>query len=111
MFITGSALDGRDSTVLYTKGRDTIVYTTVDKGLAFEVSAYLDKLKRDLCIGKDGYPDKMTLTGDQETHKIIFKTVSSEIQLVLFISRRLAFVETYRRIIPANMGWWIPGNM
>ena len=53
---------------------EAIVYTTVDEALAsnaLEVGAYLDKLKADLCIGMDGHPDKILLTGDQQTYKIM----------------------------------------
>ena len=53
---------------------EAIVYTTVDEALAsnaLEVGAYLNKLKADLCIGMDGHPDKILLTGDQQTYKIM----------------------------------------
>ena len=52
------------------KKGEAVVYTTVDEALAgntFEVSGYLDKLKADLCIGTEGYPQKIVLTGDQQT--------------------------------------------
>ena len=52
---------------------DKIVYSTVDEGGSaniMDVGKYLDKLKGDLHIGEDGYPQKFLLTGDQQTYKL-----------------------------------------
>ena len=49
---------------------DNIVYTTVDEahsGSVDDVSTFLLKLKRDLWIGKQGYPKYMLIGGDQRT--------------------------------------------
>ena len=53
---------------------DKIIYTTVEEaGSASinDVGNYLDKLKKDLHIGKEGFPQKVLLTGDQQTYKLV----------------------------------------
>ena len=50
---------------------DKIVYTTIDEahsGSVDDVSTFLLKLKRDLWIGKRGYPKYMLIGGDQQTY-------------------------------------------
>ena len=52
------------------KQADKAVYTAVDKahsGLIDDVSAYLFKLKKDVCIGAPGYPKYIVIGGDQQT--------------------------------------------
>ena len=52
---------------------DKVVYTTVEEAGSAKVSdvgTYLDKLKSDLHIGEEGYPQKIFLTGDQQTYKL-----------------------------------------
>ena len=51
---------------------DEFVYTTVEAGSAniIDVGNYLDKLKLDLHIGEEGHPQKVLLTGDQQTYKL-----------------------------------------
>ena len=49
------------------------MYSTVDEGGSaniIDVGKYLDKLKTDLHIGENGYPQKILLTGDQQTYKL-----------------------------------------
>ena len=49
---------------------DRVVYTTVDEahsGSVQDVGKFLSKLKRDLCIGKEGFPSHVIL-GDQQTY-------------------------------------------
>ena len=53
---------------------DKVVYTTVDEahsGSADDVGAFLGKLKKDLCIGVDGYPKYVIIGGDQQTYSIM----------------------------------------
>lgn len=48
-----------------------MVYTTVDEahsGSIHDVGNFLSKLKQDLCIGKEGYPNYVVLGGDQQTY-------------------------------------------
>ena len=55
---------------------DKIVYTTVEEahsGSTDDVGSYLAKLKRDLCIGLDGYPKYVIIGGDQQTYAIMNK--------------------------------------
>ena len=50
---------------------DNIVYATVKEAQSSnidDVGAYLTDLKQDLNIGKDGYPSKVVLGGDQQTY-------------------------------------------
>ena len=50
---------------------DRVVYTTVDEahsGSVQDVGKFLSKLKRDLCIGKEGFPSYVILGGDQQTY-------------------------------------------
>ena len=53
---------------------DKIVYTTVDEahsGPADDVGAFLAKLKKDMCIGMEGYPKYVIIGGDQQTYSIM----------------------------------------
>ena len=50
---------------------DEFVYTTVEEAGSAnitDVGNYLDKLKLDLHIGEEGHPQKVLLTGDQQTY-------------------------------------------
>ena len=50
---------------------DKIVYTTVEEAGSAninDVGNYLDTLKSDLSIGKECFPKKVVLTGDQQTY-------------------------------------------
>ena len=54
---------------------DKFVYTRshVEEAMSAnitDVATYLDKLKVDLHIGEEGYPNKVILTGDQQTFKL-----------------------------------------
>ena len=54
--------------------KDKIVYVTIDEALsgsAVDIEAYLLKLKRDLHIGEEGYPTKVTIAGDQQTYALM----------------------------------------
>ena len=49
---------------------DRIVYTTVEEAQSAtvaDVEGYLTKLKNDLQIGQDGFPEHDILAGDQQT--------------------------------------------
>ena len=55
---------------------DRIVYTTVEEAQSAtvaDVEGYLTKLKNDLQIGQDGFPEHVILAGDQQTYSIIKK--------------------------------------
>ena len=52
---------------------DKVVYTTVDEGHSGsgdDMGAFLDKLKKNLRIGVDGYPKYVIIGGDQQTYSI-----------------------------------------
>ena len=54
--------------------KDNIVYTTIDEALSgsiVDIESYLMKLKRDLRIGKEGYPNQVTIAGDQQTYALM----------------------------------------
>ena len=49
-------------------------YTTIDEALSgsiVDIEAYLVKLKHDLHIGKEGYPNQVTIAGDQQTNALM----------------------------------------
>jgi hypothetical protein len=53
---------------------DTIAYATVDiaeSAKVEEVAAYLQKLKQDLHIGEEGFPEQVVVAGDQQTYALM----------------------------------------
>ena len=55
--------------IITSETHDKVVYTTIDEahsGSVDDVSTFLLKLKRDLRIGKQGYPKYMLIGGDQQ---------------------------------------------
>lgn len=54
--------------------KDNVVYATIKEaqsGTIGDVEEYLYDVKRDLHIGEPGYPEKITMAGDQQTYAIM----------------------------------------
>ena len=50
--------------------KDNVVYATIDEALSgsiVDIESYLSKLKKELHIGEEGYPEQVALAGDQQT--------------------------------------------
>ena len=50
--------------------KDNIICTTIDEALSgsiVEIEAYLMKLKHDLHIVEEAYPNQVSIAGDQQT--------------------------------------------
>ena len=74
---------------------DNIVYATVKEAQSSsidDVASYLTELKVDLSIGKDGYPGKAVLGGDQQTYAILKNLIKK-------------YSSTFSWIIPVPGDW------
>ena len=57
--------------------KDNIVYVTIDEALSgnlADIEVYPIKLERELHIGKEGYPSKVIIAGDQQTYALMKDT-------------------------------------
>ena len=74
---------------------DNIVYATVKEAQSSsidDVASYLTELKVDLCIGKEGFPNKAVLGGDQQTYAILKNLIKK-------------YPSTFSWIIPVPGDW------
>ena len=54
--------------------RDAVVYVTIEEAQAAtlgDVEGYLIRMKRELCIGQEGFPSKVIIAGDQQTFSLM----------------------------------------
>ena len=54
--------------------RDAVVYVTIEEAQAAtlsDVDGYLIRMKRELCIGQEGFPSKVIIAGDQQTFSLM----------------------------------------
>ena len=57
--------------------KDNIVYATIDEALSgnlADIEGYPIKLERELHIGKEGYPSKVIIAGEQQTYALMKDT-------------------------------------